>query len=229
MDAITQVAEGQGLWVIEDAAQAQGSRYKGRRVGLDGVVATYSFYAGKNLGACGEAGAITTNDHALAERLCRLREHGQLRKYYHQEEGFNARLDAWQAAVLRIKLPLLDEWNAQRRRAAAQYLELLRDLEELQLPCEPDWAEGNYHLFVIHTDRRDGLQQYLTDNGIRTGLHYPLPLHLQEAYRHLGLTKGSFPVAERLAEQLLSFPMYPGLTEDDVEYVAGQVRAFFRS
>lgn len=229
VDAILDVAARHGLWVIEDAAQAQGSRYKGRRVGADGVMATHSFYAGKNLGACGEAGAITTNDGRIADRLRSLREHGQTEKYYHDEEGYNARLDAWQAAVLRIKLPLLDSWNAKRRLVADRYRALLADLDEIRLPSEPSWAEGNYHLYVIHADRREQLRQHLAAAGIGSGLHYPLPLHLQAAYRYLGLPKGSFPITEALAERLLSLPMHPELSEDDVEYVAEQVRRFYRA
>lgn len=228
LDAIRAVAERHGLWIVEDAAQAQGSRYKGRRVGSACTVAAFSFYPGKNLGACGEAGAITTNDPKIADHVRALKEHGQRAKYYHDYEGYNARLDAWQAAVLRIKLRRLDEWNAQRRQAAAWYREALHDLADITLPFEPDWAEGNYHLFVIHADRRDALRSHLEDAGVGTGLHYPLPLHLQKAYTHIGLAKGAFPVAERLAERLLSLPMYPGLARDDVQYVADAIRRFYR-
>lgn len=229
LDAIGAVAERHGLWMVEDAAQAQGSRYKGRRVGGHGVAAAFSFYPGKNLGACGEAGAVATKDQAIAARIRSLREHGQRAKYYHEEEGYNARLDAWQAAVLRIKLRRLDEWNARRRVAAELYRTALADIGEIVLPHEPDWAEGNYHLFVIHANRRDALRQHLTDAGVHTGLHYPLPLHRQVAYEHLGLRAGAFPVAEDLADRLLSLPMHPELGEDDVAHVADEVRRFYGS
>ncbi len=227
LDAISDVGGSHGLWIVEDAAQAQGSRYKGRRVGSHGDVAAFSFYPGKNLGACGEAGAITTKHAAVAERIKMLRDHGQRAKYYHEVEGYNARLDAWQAAVLRIKLHHLDEWNAARRRAAEYYRASLADLEMIRLPYEPEWAEGNYHLFVIHADRRDELRDHLTKAGIASGLHYPLPLHLQPAYAHLRLRRGTFPVSERLAQRLLSLPMYPDITQVDCEYVAERIREFY--
>src|SRR2546426_337306 len=229
VDAIMLVAQRHGLWVVEDAAQAHGSRYRGRRVGADGIAAAFSFYPGKNLGACGEAGALTTNDERVARYVTTMREHGQSAKYYHDYEGYNARLDAWQAAVLRIKLRHLDQWNASRRLAAAWYRTALQDVTEIVLPHEPDWAKGNYHLFVVHADRRDALRAHLALAGVGTGLHYPLPLHLQKAYAHLGIARGTFPVSERLSERLLSLPMYPGLSQDDVGYAAEQVRQFYRA
>jgi len=227
LDAILAVGRRHGLWVIDDAAQAQGSRYKGRLVGTAGAATAFSFYPGKNLGACGEAGAVTTGDAKVAERVRVLREHGQASKYYHDVEGYNARLDAWQAAVLRIKLRRLDAWNRSRRRAAAWYREALADVDAVTLPDEPEWAEGNFHLYVIHCDHRDALRDHLTAAGIGTGLHYPLPLHRQRAYAHLGLREGAFPVSEDLARRLLSLPMYPDLTQDDVGYVAEAIREFF--
>jgi dTDP-4-amino-4,6-dideoxygalactose transaminase len=228
LDQVLAIARRHGLWVIEDAAQAQGSRYRGRRVGGQGIVGAFSFYPGKNLGACGEAGAVTTNDEGLARRIRVLREHGQAQKYYHDSEGYNARLDAWQAAVLRIKLRHLDRWNGQRRQAAQWYREALADIAEVTLPYEPEWAEGIYHVFVVHVPQRNRLREFLSAAGIGTGLHYPLPLHLQRAYQHLGISKASFPVTERLAERLLSLPMFPGLSRDDVDYVAEQIRRFYR-
>jgi dTDP-4-amino-4,6-dideoxygalactose transaminase len=228
LDRITAVARRHELWVIEDAAQAQGSRYRGRRVGGVGVAAAFSFYPGKNLGACGEAGAVSTNDDVIAARIRSLREHGQRTKYYHDEEGYNARLDAWQAAVLRIKLRYLDAWNAQRRQAAQWYREALADIDQLTLPHEAEACEGNYHLFVVHVDQRDELREHLGRSGVGTGLHYPLPLHLQRAYEGLGYRRGAFPVAERLAERLLSLPMFPGLTAEQVGYVADQIRCFYQ-
>ena len=227
IDAVRDVAERRGLWVVEDAGQAQGRRYRGQRVGNGARLATFSFYPGKNLGACGEAGAVTSTDAGLVEQMRALMDHGQAEKYYHKFEGYNARLDAWQAAVLRIKLRHLDAWNASRRQVASWYREVLADIDEVALPYEPDWAEGNYHIFCIHADRRDELRAHLEQCGVSTGMHYPLPLHLQEAYARLGLKRGSFPVTERLADRLLSLPMFPDLSRDDVEHVGDQIRAFY--
>lgn len=228
MDPILAVASKRGLWVIEDAAQAHGAAYKGRSAGTMGVLAAFSFYPGKNLGALGEAGATVGNDAARLETVRRLREHGQSRKYYHEIEGYNGRLDAIQAAFLRIKLRRLPEWNAGRRRAAAWYREALAGIPEVRLPVEAPYAKHVYHLFVIQADRRDELQAHLTARKIGTGLHYPLPLHLQTAYRYLGLTRGAFPVTEAAAGSILSLPMFPELTEAQVGRVADAIRSFYR-
>ena len=228
MDPILAVASKRGLWVIEDAAQAHGAAYKGRSAGTMGLLAGFSFYPGKNLGALGEAGATVGNDPARLETVRRLREHGQSQKYYHEIEGYNGRLDAIQAAFLRIKLRHLPEWNEGRRRAAAWYREALVGISEVHLPVEASYAQHVYHLFVIQAERRDALQAHLTACKIGTGLHYPLPLHLQTAYRHLGLTRGAFPVTEAAADSILSLPMFPELTEAQVGRVADAIRSFYR-
>jgi len=228
LDPILAVARARGLWVLEDACQAHGARYRGRRVGSIGDLAAFSFYPGKNLGACGDAGAVTGDRADLLEAVRRYREHGQGEKYYHETEGYTGRLDAIQAAFLRIKLPHLADWIEGRRRAAGWYRDALGGIAEVQIPQEAEWAYHVYHLFVIRTDRRDLLQAHLGRLGIGTGMHYPLPLHLQKAYRRLGFKKGSFPVTERSAERLLSLPMFAELTEGDVARVADAIRSFYR-
>ena len=228
MDPIVEVARRHGLWIIEDAAQAHGARYRGRPVGTIGDMAGYSFYPGKNLGACGEGGAVVAREAGRLEPVRQLREHGQSKKYYHESEGYNGRLHAIQAAFLRIKLPHLDGWTEGRRRAAAHYRAALADIAEIRLPAEADYARHVYHLFVIRAERRDELQQHLTTERIGTGLHYPLPLHLQHAYQSMGLGAGSFPVTERAAASLLSLPMFPELTEAQVDRIADAIRRFYR-
>ena len=227
MDPILALAKRHGLWVVEDAAQAHGALYKGRPCGSIGDLAAFSFYPGKNLGALGEGGATTGQDAKLLEAVRRLREHGQIRKYYHDSEGYNGRLDAIQAGFLRLKLRRLPTWNEGRRRAAGLYREALGDIEEIRLPIEAPYAHHVYHLFVVRTARRDALQAHLTSHGIGTGLHYPLPLHLQKAYENRGWRRGDFPVTEETAETLLSLPMFAELTESQIEIVADAVRAFF--
>jgi dTDP-4-amino-4,6-dideoxygalactose transaminase len=228
LDPIVAVAARHGLWVVEDAAQAHGAEYKGRRCGTIGRLAAFSFYPGKNLGACGEAGAVVGSDPACLATVRRLREHGESRKYHHETEGYNGRLDAIQAAFLRIKLRHLAEWNDARRRHAARYREALAGVAEVALPVEAPYAKHVYHLFVIRAERRDALQRRLAERGIATGLHYPVPLHLQNAYRHLGLGGGAFPVVERAAETILSLPMFPELTDGQVGRVAEAIRDFYR-
>jgi dTDP-4-amino-4,6-dideoxygalactose transaminase len=228
MDPILGVARQHGLWVVEDAAQAHAARYRGQPVGTLGDLAAYSFYPGKNLGACGEGGAVVAREAGRLEPVRQLREHGQSKKYYHESEGFNGRLHAIQAAFLRIKLPHLEAWTEGRRRAAARYREALAGIGEIELPVEAAYARHVYHLFVIRADRRDELQQHLGAERIGTGLHYPLPLHLQHAYRGMGLGEGSFPVTERAAPRLLSLPMFPELSDSQIERVADAIRAFYR-
>lgn len=228
MDPIMRIAERHGLWVIEDAAQAHGAKYRNRQAGSLGALGAFSFYPGKNLGACGEAGAVVGSDQTFLDRIRKLREHGQAKKYYHDIEGYNGRLDAIQASFLRIKLRHLREWNEARRRAASWYREALGDVHEIELPVEAAYAHHVYHLFVIQAERRDQLQTHLTDRQIGTGLHYPLPLHLQKAYQHLGQGAGAFPVAERAAGRLLSLPMYPTLSEGEVARVADAIRSFYK-
>ena len=226
MDPIMELARKKGLLIIEDACQAHGALYKNKPAGSLGTAGCFSFYPGKNLGAFGEAGAVVTRDEAVARRIRMLRDHGQGEKYYHTIEGFNGRLDAIQAGVLRIKLKRLKRWNQARREHAAYYTELLAGIQNVILPAEADFAEAVYHLYVIRVDNRDGLQEFLQTSGVSTGLHYPLPLHLQKAYAHLGYKKGDFPVAENAARQLLSLPIYPEITKPQIDYVAQSIKEF---
>jgi dTDP-4-amino-4,6-dideoxygalactose transaminase len=216
MDPLLAVGHDRGIPVIEDAAQAHGACYRGRRAGSLADAAGFSFYPGKNLGAMGDAGAVTTDDDALAERVRMFRNYGSKVKYHHDVPGMNSRLDSLQAAFLRIKLRRLDEWNDRRRAVAALYLERLAGAEELTLPAVPEWAGPVWHLFVVRHPRRDELQQRLADTGIDTIIHYPIPPHLTGAYA----SGASLPVAERLAGEVLSLPMGPHLSHEDAERVA---------
>lgn len=218
MDAIRAVAGRHGLKVIEDAAQAHGARYRGGRAGSLGDAAGWSFYPGKNLGALGDAGAVTTDDPALAEKVRALRNYGSQVKYFNLYKGFNSRLDELQAALLRVKLKALDEWNARRARVAALYLDELKD-SGLTLPVVPPGMEPNWHLFVVRSKQRDALQAHLAERGIGTLIHYPVPPHLQDAYREMGLREGSFPVTERIHREVLSLPMGPHLKEQEIARV----------
>jgi dTDP-4-amino-4,6-dideoxygalactose transaminase len=222
VDAIAAIAK--GIPIIEDSAQAHGARLRGKRAGSIGNAATFSFYPGKNLGAYGDGGAMTFRDDALAKKCAMLRDHGRTDKYLHEMPGFNSRLDTLQAAVLLVKLAHLDAWNAARRRIAGWYLERLAGIPELALPRVAADVEPVWHLFVVHHPRRDQLKAKLADAGIGAGIHYPVPLHLQPAYKDLGCGEGSFPVAERLAATCLSLPIFPELTEADVDRVARAVR-----
>ncbi len=228
LDALLQIAKQHNLIVIEDACQAHGALYKGKKAGSIGLAGCFSFYPGKNLGAFGEAGATVTQDKALADKMKMIRDHGQEKKYYHQMEGYNGRLDAIQAAVLRIKLKRLQAWNDSRRRNAALYTQLLSDVPGVTPPVEAPFASSVYHLYVIHLDRRDALQQYLAEKGVATGLHYPLPLHLQTAYKHFGHKPGDFPVAERSAARLLSLPMFAELAASQIEYIVDAIKQFMQ-
>jgi len=218
MAPLLDIARRRGLRVLEDACQAHGAEYHGRRAGSLADAAAFSFYPGKNLGACGEAGAVTTDDDDLAGKIRRLRDHGQREKYLHESEGFNARLDALQAVVLTLKLKHIDAWTEARRGHARRYLEALAGTE-LELPHEAAGRRHVYHLFVVRHRTRDRLRERLEARGIGTGLHYPVPLHLQQAYAHLGLGPGSFPHSERWAFSGLSLPMFPSLTEAQVDRV----------
>jgi dTDP-4-amino-4,6-dideoxygalactose transaminase len=232
MDGIMDVAGEYGLMVFEDACQAHGSEYfsskdnRWHKAGSIGTAGAFSFYPGKNLGACGEAGAVTTNDKELAQKMRMIRDHGQSRKYHHVMDGYNGRLDAMQAAMLRVKLPFLQDWNTKRRNAAEIYKQLLSATDDITAPFEPDWSRGNYHLYVIRTRRRDELQQHLSEKKIGTGLHYPIPLHLQEGYTHLGYHAGDFPVTEKLAREILSLPMFPQLTREQQEETSAAILQF---
>lgn len=226
LNAVMAVAKRHGLWVIEDAAQAHGALYRGKRAGTHGLMGCFSFYPGKNLGACGEAGAVVTRDPDRATQIRRLRDHGQSSKYYHDVEGYNGRLDAMQAAFLRIKLRRLESWNESRRQAVSWYREGLSGLAGVRLVAEEADAVSSHHLFVIRVSGRDRLRDYLASRGIQTGLHYPVPLHLQRAYAQIGGREGQFPVSEKAAREILSLPLYPGIRDDQVRRVVDAVRAF---
>lgn len=225
MDAILDIARKHHLFVFEDAAQASGARYKGRRAGSLGDAAAFSFYPGKNLGAYGDGGAVTTDDAAIAEKIRLLRNIGQKVKYHHEVKGFNHRLDTIQAAVLKVKLPYLDDWNAGRRRAAAKYAELLAGLP-LMTPTTAEYAEHIFHLYVVRMSGREALMDHLKEMGIATGLHYPIPIHLQPAYVELGYKRGDFPVTEAYADEIVSLPIFPELDDEKVAYVANAIRKF---
>lgn len=225
MDPIMEIAERYNLVVIEDASQAHGALYKGRRVGSIGHAAAFSLYPAKNLGAYGDAGVIVTNDEIIAEKLRFLRNYGSTKKYYHRFKGYNRRLDTLQAAVLKVKLPYLDGWSASRRENAHLYQELLADTP-YGLPVEADGCVPVYHLYVIRTDRRDELQAFLGEKGIGTVIHYPVPIHMQEAYAELPYQEGDFPVTERYANEILSLPMYAELTPDMVQTVVDALKEF---
>ncbi len=225
MDAIAALGRKHGLKVIEDVAQAQGSKVRGRRAGALGDAGAHSFFPTKNIGAFGDGGAITTDDDRLADRLRTLRNYGSMVKYVNSERGLNSRLDELQAAFLRVKLSRLDRWNEHRRRLAARYSDKLAGIPGLGLPRAPQWAEPVWHLYVVRTDRRAALMTALERAGVGALIHYPIPPHLQQAYADLGLGRGSFPLAEGLADTVLSLPMGPHLRPEDVDVVAEVVRA----
>ncbi len=227
MDPIMEVARKYNLKVIEDACQAHGAEYKGKKVGSIGDAGCFSFYPSKNLAAFGDGGMVVSNGNEIAQKIKMLRDHGQIKKYEHLVEGHNSRLDEIQAAILRVKLKRLDEWNKLRRKNASIYNELLEDMDEVVMPLEAEDAKHVYHLYVIRTERRDELQQWLKSKGIGTGLHYPIPLHLQRAYEYLGYKEGDFPVAEECAKQILSLPMFPELTREEIEKVVSEIKRFF--
>lgn len=237
MDALKEIADKYNLFLVEDAAQAHLAEYKGKKVGGLGVASSFSFYPGKNLGAYGEAGAVATNDDQLAEKFRMMRDHGAENKYYHRIFGHNYRMEAIQGAVLGVKLRYLAEWNEKRRMAASKYSTLLKDVEQIILPKEMGYAKHVYHLFVIQvkskgdnngSEERDKLREFLTSKNIATGLHYPVPLHLQECFKDLGYKKGDFPVTEQLAEQGLSLPIFPEITDEQIEYVANAIKEFYK-
>ncbi|MEO0248159.1 MAG: DegT/DnrJ/EryC1/StrS family aminotransferase [candidate division WOR-3 bacterium] len=222
MDPILGIAKNRGIHVIEDAAQAHGALYKNRRAGSLGDVACFSFYPAKNLGAYGDAGAVVTNDEKIALTVRKLRDHGGVEKYQHDLIGYNSRLDTLQAAVLLVKLKYLDAWNRRRQEHAQLYNELLSQIPGIVTPTVLDRATHVYHLYVVRVERgnRDELQRFLRERGVHTGIHYPQPLHLTPAFSWLGYQAGDFPIAERYAQQILSLPMYPELTREQIEYVA---------
>ncbi len=233
MDAILALAEKYKLIVIEDACQAHGAEYFSKKhnrwmkAGSMGRAAAFSFYPGKNLGACGEAGAVTTNDAALAAKIKMVRDHGQAKKYYHDMEGYNGRLDAIQAGLLHVKLLHLAKWNAERRKRAAEYNRLLSSMDNaVTLPFEPSWSRAVYHLYVVRNADREGLMEHLKQVGIGTGIHYPIPLHLQKAYAGMNYRKGDFPATEKAAAEIVSLPMFPQLTAEQQARVAEAILNF---
>jgi dTDP-4-amino-4,6-dideoxygalactose transaminase len=226
MEAIMLIARAHGLFVIEDACQAHGATYKGRLAGSIGDAGCFSFYPGKNLGAYGEAGAVVTNNAELAAKLKLFRDHGQPQKYYHTVIGWNDRMDGLQGAVLSVKLKHLAAWNQARRGHAQLYRALLADLDNVILPREAVTGRHIYHIFAVRVPNRDRVMKTLAEKNIQCGVHYPIPVHLQEAYQFLGLRKGSFPIAEQHAAELLSLPMFPELTEEQIEYAAGEIKRF---
>lgn len=226
MDAINSIAKKYGLRVIEDAAQAHGTKYKGKKVGTLSDAAGFSFYPGKNLGALGDGGCVVTNDKDIADKVRALGNYGSDYKYHHIYQGTNSRLDEMQAAFLRVKLGMLDKWNNDRKRIAAKYFDSIKnDLITLPPTVSEDF-DHVYHVFVIRCEKRDELEQYLKDNGILTVKHYPIPMHMQEAYAHLNLWVGSLPIAEEISRTVLSIPMYYGMTEEQIDYVITKLNAF---
>ena len=232
MDPILEVARRYNLIVVEDACQAHGAEYfsqkenRWKKAGSMGHAAAFSFYPGKNLGACGEAGAITTNSAEMVRKMRMLRDHGQVRKYYHDVEGYNGRLDALQAGLLGVKLRHLTEWNRQRQEAAARYEQMLSTTEGVIVPYRPSWSRPVHHLYVVRVADREGLQKHLADAKIDTGIHYPIPLHLQKAYETFGFKKGDFPVTEKVAAEILSLPMYPQLQGAAQSRVVQKIQEF---
>jgi len=227
LDPLMDIARRHNVFLVEDCAQSHFAEYKGKRVGGLSHASSFSFYPGKNLGAYGEGGAVATNDDALARKLKMIRDHGAERKYDHEIEGHNYRMDGIQGAVLGVKLKHLAAWTESRRSHARRYNELLKDIPSLVTPKEMSYAKHVYHLYVIRTPHRDRIQKHLEGKGIGTGLHYPLPLHLQKVFAKLGYTRGEFPVTEQLANECLSLPMFPELTEGQIEFVCDSIRSFY--
>jgi dTDP-4-amino-4,6-dideoxygalactose transaminase len=225
MDPIVEIAAARGIAVIEDACQAHGAEYRGRMAGSLARAGCFSFYPGKNLSAYGEAGAVVTDDAAIADKVRMMRDHGQSKRYYHQVPGWNARMDGFQGAILSVKLPHLSGWNERRRAHAAAYRRLLSGVPGCSLPTEAAYAKHIYHIYAAHVPHRDRVLSRLSEKGISCGIHYPVPVHLQQAYADLRLPPGSYPEAERCAAQVLSLPMYPELTSGQLQYVADELKA----
>jgi dTDP-4-amino-4,6-dideoxygalactose transaminase len=232
MDPILKLADQYGLIVIEDSCQAHGAVYFSasdgvwKKAGSMGKAAAFSFYPTKNLGACGEAGAVTTNDERLAKKIRMIRDHGQGKKYHHLIEGYNGRMDALQAGFLSVKLRHMDKWTSQRRSAAKTYNSLLGDLDWITTPSEADWSRAVYHLYVVRLAKRNELQKFLSDRKIGTAFHYPIPLHLQPAFVYLGYRNGDLPVTEQLVGEILSLPMFPNIRPEQLKQVAESVLQF---
>jgi len=226
MDPILKLAREHNLKIIEDACQAHGAEYKGKKVGSLGDAGCFSFYPAKNLGAYGDGGMVVTNNEEIAERIRMLRNYGQSKKYYHDFIGYNSRLDEIQAAVLRVKLKYLNEWNNKRREKAKLYNELLENVSGIETPIEKDYAKHAYHLYVIRCRDRNELQHYLSSKDVSTGIHYPIPVHLQRAYKHLGYKKGDFLITEKYVNEILSLPMFPELSEKEIKYIYMNIKIF---
>lgn len=224
MDPILEIGKRHGIPVVEDAAQAHGAIYRGHKAGTMGIMGCFSFYPGKNLGAYGDAGGLVTDDPTLAERIGRLRNHGRRDKYEHLEPGYGERLDTLQAAILKVKIAHLDEWNERRRYVAGCYHQELASIPDVELPKVPSDCEHVFHLYVIRHPRRDAIQAYLKKQGVHSGIHYPIPLHLQPALQQLGYTRGDFPVAEEVSGQILSLPLFPEMTKEDIARVEKALR-----
>lgn len=227
IDAIAAVAKKHQIYLVEDVAQAHLAEYKSKKVGGLGITSSFSFYPGKNLGAYGEGGAVATNDEGLALKIKMHRDHGASQKYHHELLGHNYRMEGIQGAVLGVKMKYLNDWTNKRREVAKKYKSLLSELKNIILPAEMAYAKHVYHLFVIQAEKRDKLQTYLNENGISTGLHYPIPLHMQKCFANLGYKKGDFPVTEKLAENCLSLPMFPEMTDEQISYVCGKIKEFY--
>lgn len=227
IDQILKIAKKYKLYILEDACQAHGAKYKGKKVGSIGTFGAFSFYPGKNLGAYGDGGIITTNDEKLTQVVRSMRNYGQAKKYHHEFLAWNSRLDTIQATVLLVKLKYLNTWNKARLKNAYIYNKLLKGLPVIT-PEIPEDSTHVFHLYIIRTTKRDQLADYLNKNGISTGLHYPIPIHLQEAYKTLGYSKGDFPVAEKMASEILSLPMFPELKESEIEYITEHIKKYFK-
>lgn len=227
MDKIITIAKKHNLFVIEDNAQAQGTYCNGKISGSFGDINATSFYPGKNLGAIGDAGAITTNNETLYKKACVIRNYGSQKKYYNEVKGINSRLDELQAALLNVKLPIMDSWNKERNNIANQFNNKLKGVGDLILPVLANGCTSNFHLYVVRTKKRNELQEYLTKNDIGTLIHYPVPPHLQEAYKEMNYTEGDFPLAEEIAETCLSLPIYPGLNSQDIDTICNAIKSFF--
>lgn len=227
MDRVLEIAKKHNLIVIEDAAQAHGAKHNDKKIGSMGIAGTFSFFPAKNLGAYGDAGMIVTNDEKVFELAKMLRDHGRKEKYIHLMEGVNSRLDEIQAAILRVKLVHLNDWNSLRQKKAKIYNNILKDIKNISLPKKIEESESVYYFYPIRTERRDELKKYLEENGIGTGVHYPVPLHLQPAYEYLGYKEGDFAEAEKAAKEILSLPAYPELKEEEQLYITEKIKEFF--
>ena len=228
MDSLMEIAHDYNLVVIEDACQAHGAEYKNRRAGSIGDAGCFSFYPGKNLGAYGEAGAVVTNNNELSKKLRMFRDHGQSEKYYHSILGWNARMDGLQGAILSVKMKYIEKWTESRRKNAKLYDKLLSGIEKVVTPRESDYNRHVYHVYSIQVKNRESLFEYLDKQGISCGIHYPVPIHLQRAYKHMGYKEGDFPIAEELAKTTLSLPMFPELSVQQIHYVCEQIKKFYK-